>query len=106
MEKNNWIRKIMLLVAMGIVIIGIYIWWRAPILYGEWNKQTIYVGLIDTWYGKSKDSELPNLKVGDTATALKITARQSFTNPPARYTEGSLVKKLEELGLALRVNND
>ncbi|MBR5389452.1 type I DNA topoisomerase [Candidatus Saccharibacteria bacterium] len=50
-------------------------------------------------YGKSKDLELPNLKQGDTVTAKKIFARQTFAKPPARYTEGSLVKKLEELGI-------
>ena len=55
MRKNNWIKRRAILISMGIVFIGIIIWWRAPILYGEWNKQTIYVGLVDTWYGKSKD---------------------------------------------------
>ncbi|MBR3131001.1 type I DNA topoisomerase [Candidatus Saccharibacteria bacterium] len=50
-------------------------------------------------YGKSKDLELPNLKQGDIVSAIKITARQTFAKPPARYTEGSLVKKLEELGI-------
>ena len=50
-------------------------------------------------YGKSKDLELPDLSIGDSVIAEKITARQTFTKPPARYTEGSLVKKLEELGI-------
>ena len=50
-------------------------------------------------YGKSKDLELPKLKVGEKLSANKITARQTFSKPPARYTEGSLVKKLEELGI-------
>ena len=50
-------------------------------------------------YGKSKDTELPKLKKGDKLKANKITARQTFSKPPARYTEGSLVKKLEELGI-------
>ncbi len=50
-------------------------------------------------YGKQKDLELPELNTGDTVTAQKITARQTFAKPPARYTEGSLVKKLEELGI-------
>ena len=48
-------------------------------------------------YGTSKDELLPNLTTGDQLTADSITARQSFSRPPARYTEGSLVKKLEEL---------
>ncbi len=50
-------------------------------------------------YGKSKDTELPELKKGDILTPTAIIARQTFAKPPARYTEGSLVKKLEELGI-------
>lgn len=50
-------------------------------------------------YGKSKDFELPGLTTGDSVVAKKLTARQTFAKPPARYTEGSLVKKLEELGI-------
>ncbi len=50
-------------------------------------------------YGKSKDIELPDLKEGDIVDANEITARQTFAKPPARFTEGSLVKKLEELGI-------
>lgn len=49
--------------------------------------------------GRTKEDELPNLTVDDPLKAVKITARQSFAKPPARYTEGSLVKKLEELGI-------
>ena len=50
-------------------------------------------------YGKSKDLELPKVSKGDAIKCLSLTARQSFAKPPARYTEGSLVKKLEELGI-------
>ncbi|MDO4508144.1 MAG: type I DNA topoisomerase [Candidatus Saccharibacteria bacterium] len=50
-------------------------------------------------YGKSKDLELPKVKKGDALSCLEISARQNFAKPPARYTEGSLVKKLEELGI-------
>ena len=50
-------------------------------------------------YGASKDLELPALHEGQTVTAQTITARQNFAKPPARYTEGSLVKKLRELGI-------
>ena len=49
--------------------------------------------------GRTKEDELPNLAVDDPLNTTKITARQSFAKPPARYTEGSLVKKLEELGI-------
>ena len=50
-------------------------------------------------YGKSKDTELPKVAKGDAMNCLRINAKQTFAKPPARYTEGSLVKKLEELGI-------
>ena len=50
-------------------------------------------------YGRLKESELPNLQVGDTVEAKYIAARQNYSKPPARYTEGSLVKELEKLGI-------
>ncbi len=49
--------------------------------------------------GRAKEDELPALTAGDPLKRLSITARQNFSKPPARYTEGSLVKKLEELGI-------
>lgn len=52
-------------------------------------------------YGTSKkeDAILPPMTARDTLKLLNATARQTFARPPARYTEGSLVKKLEELGI-------
>lgn len=45
------------------------------------------------------DTLLPPLTVGEILEADSITATQRFTQAPARYNEGSLVKKLEELGI-------
>lgn len=42
---------------------------------------------------------LPELKKGQKPEFNDITATERFTRPPARYTEASLVKKLEELGI-------
>ncbi|PID31618.1 DNA topoisomerase I [Candidatus Saccharibacteria bacterium] len=50
-------------------------------------------------YGGGKDEHLPNLTSGDQLGISEISARQVFSRPPARYTEGSLVKKLEDLGI-------
>ena len=50
-------------------------------------------------YGASKDETLPALVAHDDVATDEIIARQTFAKPPARYTEGSLVKKLEELGI-------
>lgn len=50
-------------------------------------------------YGKNKDTILPQLNVGDQLNVHNLIAKQTYSKPPARYTEGSLVKKLEELGI-------
>ena len=42
---------------------------------------------------------LPALKVGQNLNNIFITATQRFSRPPYRYTEASLVRKLEELGI-------
>ncbi len=45
------------------------------------------------------DSELPDLQVGDTASLRDVKKEQHFTQPPARYTEATLVKAMEEKGV-------
>jgi len=51
-------------------------------------------------YGNPRDDILlPALKVGQELTAQTVTARESFTRAPARYSEATLVRKLEELGI-------
>jgi DNA topoisomerase-1 len=42
---------------------------------------------------------LPDLKIGESLQNRYITATERFTRPPARFTEASLVKQLEELGI-------
>ncbi|MGH9018823.1 MAG: topoisomerase C-terminal repeat-containing protein, partial [Acidimicrobiales bacterium] len=46
-----------------------------------------------------REVQLPPLAVGDTVEATAIEPRSHTTQPPARYTEASLVKNLEELGV-------
>ena len=42
---------------------------------------------------------LPECKIGDEVNILKLTNEQHYTDPPPRYSEASLVKKMEELGI-------
>ncbi len=42
---------------------------------------------------------LPRLRDGDTPAKKEVTAEQHFTQPPPRYSEASLVKRMEELGI-------
>ncbi len=48
---------------------------------------------------EEKELTLPALKTGQGMDAVAIKATERFTQKPARYTEASLVKKLEELGI-------
>ncbi len=48
---------------------------------------------------KKEDALMPALTSGDELSASEVSARETFAKPPARYTEGSLVKKLEDLGI-------
>ena len=46
-----------------------------------------------------KESKLPPMNIGDTIKISELIPEQHFTQAPPRYTEASLVKKLEELGI-------
>ncbi len=48
---------------------------------------------------ESDDVKLPPLNIGDEIDIKSLQSEQHFTQPPARFTEASLVKKLEELGI-------
>ena len=49
--------------------------------------------------GEAMGSPLPDLTVGEHASSSKIEKEQHFTQPPARYTEATLVKAMEEKGV-------
>ena len=48
---------------------------------------------------EDRERRLPQLTEGQSLTADRLEAQEHSTNPPARYTEASLVKALEELGI-------
>ncbi|MGV9748041.1 type I DNA topoisomerase [Rhodococcus zopfii] len=61
-----------------------------------------YVESVDEEAGGQSDdaeSRLPNLSEGQSVTATKLDPDGHSTNPPARYTEASLIKALEDLGI-------
>jgi DNA topoisomerase-1 len=60
----------------------------------------VYIESSDEENGELADSGLlPDIKEGSNLKYTQITATERFTRPPARFTEASLVKKLEELGI-------
>ncbi len=48
---------------------------------------------------EEKDMQIPLLSIEDKLKAKDVSSNQHFTQPPARYTEASLIKTLEELGI-------
>ena len=59
----------------------------------------VYLEGKDDEDNEEQEGMLPALKVGEALDLNQILATQRFTRPPYRYTEASLVKKLEELGI-------
>ncbi len=60
---------------------------------------TLYVETLDNKTDENEESFVPDLKEGQEVIKQKIEPKQSFTEPPPRYTEASLVKALEEKGI-------
>lgn len=70
------------------------------------NGQTLKFKGFMTLYVEGEDNktaeeftQIPELEVGEEVKKEKIDSKQSFTEPPPRYTEASLVKTLEEKGI-------
>jgi DNA topoisomerase-1 len=60
----------------------------------------VFDGFLKVYGGSKTDAEImPEVKAGDMLDFISASARQTFDRPPARYSEGALVKKLEDLGI-------
>src|SRR5690625_829475 len=68
----------------------------------DWSSDVCSSDLLEGSDDESAEEQsglLPKMKTGDTLHNKYITATERFTRAPARYTEASLVKQLEELGI-------
>lgn len=63
------------------------------------GQVVLFDGFLRVYGGGKDDTILPTVKSGDQLQRHSVEAHQVFARPPARYTEGTLVKKLEELGI-------
>ncbi len=63
------------------------------------GRKLIFDGFYAVTGTEDKDKLLPTLKEGDKAEIQTIKPEQHFTEPPARYSEASLIKKLEAEGV-------
>ena len=80
-----------------------------PVVFSATGRTITFAGFLKAYVetvdelagGEADDAErrLPHLTEGQRLEALELTPDGHATNPPARYTEASLVKALEELGI-------
>lgn len=66
------------------------------------DSKLVFAGFTAVYnYGDDEKSarRLPELAVGNKPKLIELKPEQKFTQPPSRYTEGSLVKALEEYGI-------
>jgi len=63
------------------------------------GRKLLFDGFYKVIGYSEKDKLLPILKKGQKVTLNDIKSEQHFTEPPARYNEASLIKKLESLGI-------
>ena len=69
----------------------------AQVLFDGFLK--LYMEGTDDETGDSEETVLPPVHVGDVMESKGITAECKFTQAPPRYSEATLIKKLEELGI-------
>lgn len=63
------------------------------------GQTVVFDGFLKLYPDRSKDTTLPELAAGDVVNCLELKPEQHFTEPPARYSDATLVKALEEYGI-------
>lgn len=63
------------------------------------GRKLLFDGFYKVYGDNDKDKLLPELALHQEVSLSKLEANQHFTEPPARYSEASLIKKLESLGI-------
>ncbi len=59
----------------------------------------VFDGFLKVYGRSSEDKLLPNISSGESLELIKAEATENLSRGPARYTEASLIKKLEEMGI-------
>jgi len=72
-----------------------------PYLFRATASRLVFPGFLALYKDENEEEfiPLPELTKGEELTLISLTPKQHFTKPPARYSEGSLVKELEEKGI-------
>jgi len=68
-------------------------------LFRATGQMLIFPGYLKIWPEKTKEQELPRLEEKQALILLELRSEIHNTNPPARYSDASLVKELEKYGI-------
>ena len=63
------------------------------------GRKLVFDGFYKVYGDKDRDKLLPEFKKDEVVTLQDLKAKQHFTEPPSRYSEASLIKELEKLGI-------
>ena len=63
------------------------------------GRKLVFDGFYKVYGNKDRDKLLPDFKIGEKVKLDNLKATQHFTEPPSRYSEASLIKELEKLGI-------
>ncbi|MDQ8820903.1 type I DNA topoisomerase [Streptococcus ruminantium] len=69
------------------------------IIFAANGSQVKFDGYMAVYNDSDKNKMLPDMEEGDTVVRLSTKPEQHFTQPPARYSEATLIKTLEENGV-------
>ena len=76
------------------------IYFQSPsTIFKATGRKLLFDGFYRILGNEDKDKLLPELKEQEEAKLTSIQAKQHFTEPPSRYSEASLIKTLEQLGI-------
>lgn len=70
-----------------------------PAMFRATGQRVLFDGYLKLYPDQDKDKFLPELKEGDAVEEVSVEGKQHFTEPPARFSDATLVKNLEEEGV-------
>lgn len=68
-------------------------------LFRATGQRILFPGFLAAWGKEESETQLPGLKSGQELKVERLIPEQHFTEPPPRFTEGTIVKALEEFGI-------
>ena len=70
-----------------------------PAVFRATGQRVVFPGFLAASDEEKEDALLPDLKEGEVLTLKNLSTEQHFTEPPARFSEATLIKALEEQGI-------